>query len=149
MSPAREIHEPDGSNSLPGGLVLEVELNADTQRIESSLSFTCDPARVDELWAMAQQTLAELHPDAQWLRSERAEFQRQESKRREDPQTQFKRLILSDRRWHDPRYLQTQTQLPEALSLPALQQQAKQLFPRANQVQLRVLPSPAALEQAM
>ncbi|QOH72603.1 M16 family metallopeptidase [Pseudomonas juntendi] len=130
-------------------LRFESELNADTQRIESSLSFTCDPARVDELWAMAQQTLAELHPDAQWLRSERAEFQRQESKRREDPQTQFKRLILSDRRWHDPRYLQTQTQLPEALSLPALQQQAKQLFPRANQVQLRVLPSPAALEQAM
>ncbi|QHG68106.1 M16 family metallopeptidase [Pseudomonas putida] len=130
-------------------LRFESELNADTQRIESSLSFTCDPARVDELWALAQQTLAELHPDAQWLRNERAEFQRQESKRREDPQTQFKRLILSDRRWHDPRYLQTQAQLPEALNLPALQQQAKQLFPRANQVQLRVLPSPAALEQAL
>ncbi|MFJ4064097.1 insulinase family protein [Pseudomonas sp. NPDC089996] len=130
-------------------LRFDSELNADTQRIESSLSFTCDPARVDELWAMAQQTLAGLQPDAQWLRSERAEFQRQESKRRDDPQTQFKRLILSDRRWHDPRYLQTQAQLPDALNLPALQQQAKQLFPRANQVQLRLLPSAAALEQAL
>ncbi|WP_145183773.1 M16 family metallopeptidase [Pseudomonas sp. URMO17WK12:I11] len=130
-------------------LRFDSELNADTQRIESSLSFTCDPARVDELWAMAQKTLASLQPDAQWLVTERAEFLRQESKRRDDPQTQFKRLILSDRHWHDPRYLQTQAQLPEALTLPELQQQAKQLFPRANQVQLRLLPSPAALEQAL
>ncbi|MGE8059704.1 insulinase family protein [Pseudomonas sp. NPDC089547] len=130
-------------------LRFESELNADTQRIESSLNFTCDPARVDELWAMAQKTLANLQPDAQWLVSERAEFLRQESKRRDDPQTQFKRLILSDRRWHDPRYLQTQAQLPEALTLPEMQQQARQLFPRANQVQLRLLPSAAALEQAL
>ncbi|MFJ4455104.1 insulinase family protein [Pseudomonas sp. NPDC089392] len=130
-------------------LRFDSELNADSQRIESSLSFTCDPARVDELWAMAQKTLASLQPDAQWLATERAEFQRQESKRRDDPQTQFKRLILSDRRWHDPRYLQTQAQLPDALNLPALQQQAKQLFPQANQVQLRLLPSAVAQEQAL
>lgn len=130
-------------------LRFEAELNPDTQRIESSLSFTCDPARVDELWAMAQQTLAGLQPDAQWLAAARGEFQRQESKRRDDPQTQFKRLILSDRRWQDPRYLQTQAQLPEALTLPELQQQARQLFPRGNQVQLRLLPSAGALEQAL
>lgn len=130
-------------------LRFDSELNADTQRIESSLSFTCDPARVDELWAMAQQTLATLQPDAQWLATERAEFLRQESKRRDDPQTQFKRLILSDRRWHDPRYLQNQAQLAEALTLPELQRQAGKLFPRDNQVQLRLLPSAGALEQAL
>jgi len=130
-------------------LRFDSELNADTQRIESSLSFTCDPARVDELWAMAQKTLADLQPDARWLVTERAEFLRQEGKRRDDPQTQFKRLILSDRRWQDPRYLQSQAQLPEALTLPEMQQQARQLFPRANQVQLRLLPSAAAMEQAL
>lgn len=130
-------------------LRFDSELNADTQRVESSLSFTCDPARADELWAMAQNTLASLQPDAEWVVAERRELLRQESKRREDPQTQFKRLILSDRRWHDPRYLQTQAQLPEALTLPELQQQARQLFPRGNQVQLRLLPSAAALEQAL
>ncbi|MFJ4258970.1 insulinase family protein [Pseudomonas monteilii] len=130
-------------------LRFDSELNADTQRIESSLSFTCDPARVDELWAMAQKTLASLQPDADWAVAERRELLRQESKRRDDPQTQFKRLILSDRRWHDPRYLQTQAQLPEALTLPELQRQAQQLFPRANQVQLRLLPSASALEQAL
>ena len=37
-SPAPEIHEPDGSNSLPGGLVSEVELNADTQTIDFSIT---------------------------------------------------------------------------------------------------------------
>ncbi|NIF26309.1 insulinase family protein [Pantoea sp. Tr-811] len=130
-------------------LRFDTELNADTQRIESSLSFTCDPARVDELWAMAQKTLANLQPDAHWLVAERAEFLRQEGKRRDDPQTQFKRLVLSDRHWHDPRYLQTQALLPEALTLPELQQQALELFPRGNQVQLRLLPSPTALEQAL
>lgn len=130
-------------------LRFDSELNPDTQRVESSLSFTCDPARVDELWAMAQRTLAELEVEQGWVTAERSELLRQERKRRDDPPTQFKRLILSERHWHDPRYLQTQVQLPEALSLPELQQQAGQLFPHANQVQLRLLPTPAALEQAL
>ncbi|MGE7990063.1 insulinase family protein [Pseudomonas sp. NPDC089554] len=129
-------------------LRFDSELNPDTQRVESSLSFTCDPARVDELWAMAQHTLASLDVDQAWVDSERRELLRQESKRRDDPQTQFKRLILSDRRWQDPRYLQTQQHLPEALTLPELQQQARQLFPKANQVQLRLLPTTRAEEQA-
>lgn len=129
-------------------LRFDSELNPDTQRVESSLSFTCDPARVDELWAMAQRTLASLNVDEQWVQHERRELLRQEGKRREDPQTQFKRLVLSERRWQDPRYLHTQAQLPEALTLAELQQQARQLFPRANQVQLRLLPSASALEQA-
>ncbi|QXH51890.1 insulinase family protein [Pseudomonas fakonensis] len=129
-------------------LRFDSELNPDTQRVESSLSFTCDPARVDELWAMAQRTLASLNVDEQWVQHERRELLRQEAKRRDDAQTQFKRLVLSERRWQDPRYLHTQAQLPEALTLAELQQQARQLFPRANQVQLRLLPSASALEQA-
>ncbi|MDU9401412.1 insulinase family protein [Pseudomonas sp. zfem004] len=129
-------------------LSFDSELNPDTQRVESSLTFTCDPARVDELWTMAQRTLASLEVDEAWVVSERRELLRQESKRRDDAQTQFKRLVLSDRRWQDPRYLQTQAQLPEALTQAELQQQARQLFPRANQVQLRLLPSVAAQEQA-
>lgn len=129
-------------------LRFDSELNPDTQRVESSLSFTCDPARVDELWAMAQRTLADLSVDQQWVQAERRELLRQESKRAEDAQTQFKRLVLSDRRWRDPRYLKTQAQLPEALTLAELQHQARQLFPLGNQVQLRLLPSASAMEQS-
>lgn len=130
-------------------LRFDSELNPDTQRIESRLNFTCDPARVDELWLLAQKTLAELNVDGQWLTAAQGQLSRQEAQRRDDPQTQFKRLILSERHWQDPRYLSSQARLPEALTLPALQQQARQLFPAANQVQLRLLPSAAALEQAL
>ncbi|MBJ9974436.1 insulinase family protein [Pseudomonas sp. S75] len=130
-------------------LSFDAQLDPDSQRIESTLSFTCDPARVDELWALAQRTLAELSVDEAWLLSQRRELERQEARRRADPQTQFKRLILSERHWQDPRYLSEQATLPQALTLPAMQRLARQLFPAANQVQLRLLPSPAALEQAL
>ena len=58
-------------------LSFDAQLDPDSQRIESTLSFTCDPARVDELWALAQQTLAGLKVDEQWLLAERRELVRQ------------------------------------------------------------------------
>ncbi|MDR0277941.1 MAG: insulinase family protein [Paucimonas sp.] len=132
-------------------LKFESELNPETGRIESRLDFTCDPARVDELWALAQDTLARLPGavDAAWVKGEKAELVRQESKRRDDPQTLQRRLLLSERHWGDPRYLSSQAQLPEGLTLDALKTTAGKLFPRANQVQLRLLPTPAAREQAL
>lgn len=132
-------------------LKFDSELNADTQRIESSLTFTCDPQRVDELWAMAQDTLAQLGMavNAEWVNSERNELRRQEILRRDDAQTQWRRLLLSERHWRDPRYLSSQAQLPDALQLDALKATAGRLFPRANQVQLRLLPTPDAEAQAL
>lgn len=132
-------------------LSFDSELNRDTQRIESRLSFTCDPARVDELWALAQDTLAQL-PQAvsgRWVEQERAELARQEKRRRDDAQTQRRRLVLSDRQWHDPRYLSTQAALPDALRPAPLKALAAELFKRDNQVQLRLLPTPAATAQAL
>lgn len=132
-------------------LTFDSELNADTGRIESRLSFTCDPARVDELWALARDTLASL-PQAvsrEWVKGERAELVRQEAKRRDDPPTQLRRLLLSERHWGDPRYLSSQSQLPDGLRSDALKTLAARLFPNANQVQLRLLPTPAAKEQAL
>ncbi|MHA6198523.1 M16 family metallopeptidase [Pseudomonas wadenswilerensis] len=132
-------------------LKFESELNPDTGRIESRLDFTCDPARVDELWALAQDTLANLPGavDAAWVKGEKSELVRQERKRRDDPQTLQRRLLLSERHWGDPRYLSSQAQLPEGLTRDALKATAARLFPRANQVQLRLLPTPAAQEQAL
>ncbi|MEE1921801.1 insulinase family protein [Pseudomonas sp. 148P] len=132
-------------------LKFESELNPDTGRIESRLSFTCDPARVDELWALARDTLAGLPQavEGKWVESERVELLRQERKRRDDPQTQQRRLVLSERHWGDPRYLSQQARLPEGLTLEALKVTAGQLFPRANQVRQTLLPTPAAQEQAL
>ena len=123
-------------------LRFDSELNPDTQRIESQLSFTCDPQRADELWALAQQTLAQLgrSVDAKWVADERMELRRQERKRLLDPTTQWRRLLLSERQWQDPRYLSRQTRLPDGLRLELLKPLASQLFPANNQVLLRVLP---------
>ncbi|WP_455883858.1 insulinase family protein [Pseudomonas putida] len=127
-------------------LRFESALNPDTQRIESQLSFTCDPQRADELWALARQTLVQLERsvDAKWVAGERAELRRQEQKRLADPATQWRRLLLSERQWQDPRYLTRQAELPDGLRIEALKPLASQLFPAANQVLLRVLPKAQA-----
>ena len=128
-------------------LRFDSELNPDTQRIESQLSFTCDPQRAEELWALAQHTLAQLgrSVDAQWVAGERAELHRQEQKRRVDPAIQWRRLLLSERQWQDPRYLSRQTALPDGIRIEQLKPLASQLFPTNNQVLLRVLPKADAL----
>lgn len=124
-------------------LRFDSELNPDTQRIESQLSFTCDPQRADELWALAQQTLAQLDRsvDAKWVTEARNALRRQEKTRLTDPATQWRRLLLSERQWHDPRYLSRQARLSEGLRIEALKPLAGQLFPVDNQVLLRVLPA--------
>lgn len=129
-------------------LRFDSELNPDTQRI-SQLSFTCDPQRADELWALAQQTLAQLgrSVDAKWVADERMELRRQERKRLLDPTTQWRRLLLSERQWQDPRYLSRQTRLPDGLRLELLKPLASQLFPANNQVLRAFLPGWMPLEE--
>lgn len=123
-------------------LRFDSELNPQTQRIESQLSFTCDPQRADELWAMARQTLAQLDNavDAPWVANERNHLRREESKRRTDPAVQWRRLQLSERQWQDPRYLSSQANLVDGMRIDLLKPLATRLFPVENQVQLRVLP---------
>ncbi|MDE1169143.1 MAG: insulinase family protein [Pseudomonas sp.] len=126
----------------------DAELNPDTQRIESRLSFTSDPARVEELWQRAQATLARLpkrltEADVKRLR---AHLQQQENLRRQDPQTQLRRLMLSERQWGDPRYLSQQASLADALDLASLRALARQLALDANTVQLRLLPAPVTAQ---
>ncbi|MEG5263086.1 insulinase family protein [Pseudomonas sp. JDS28PS106] len=126
-------------------LVFDTTLDPHSERIESRLSFTSDPARIDELWHLAQTTLAGLPGaiDARDVAVARANLKQQERLRQADDQTQLRRLILSDRRWGDPRYLSRQQNLTEALTQPALQRLAGELFDAANRVTLRLLPATA------
>lgn len=129
-------------------LNFDAELNPETGRIESSLSFSTDPARVEELWQLAQATLATL-PSAvseAAIAGPRKTLQSQEALRLNDPQTQFRRLLLSERHWGDPRYLSEQQQLVDALQVPVLRRLAGKLFGPANVVQLRLLPAPQVSE---
>lgn len=125
------------------------ELNPDSQRIESRLSFTCDPARLDELEQLATLTLAQLprQLDRTQLERLRLQLEKKEQLRRTDPDTQLRRLMLSDRRWSDPRYLSEQQALGAALDLPRLQRLAQRLAAAHNSVHLRVLPAPATAVQ--
>lgn len=125
-------------------LNFDAELNPESGRIESRLSFSTDPARVEELWQLAQATLAAL-PSAvneAAIAGPRKTLQSQEALRLNDSQTQFRRLLLSERHWGDPRYLSEQQQLVGALQVPALRRMAGKLFGPANVVQLRLLPAP-------
>ncbi len=123
-------------------LRFDSELNPDTQRIESQLSFSCDPQRADELWSLAQDTLAQLSSaiNTAWVAKQRAELRSKEIKRRADPTTQWRRLLLSEQQWQDPRYLSSQTTLVDGLGIEQLKHFADKLFPPTNQVQLRLLP---------
>lgn len=125
-------------------LSFDSTLDPDSNRIESRLNFTSDPARVEELWQLAQTTLAKLPASItdKQAAAARSSLARQERLRRDDPQTQLRRLVLSDRRWGDPRYLDSQTNLPQALTAPALKRLAAELFDARNLVQLRLLPAP-------
>ena len=115
-----------------------------TQRIETSLNFSTDPARVEELWQLARTTLAGLSKtiSEKDIVAARKNLIHQEKLRRDDPQTQMRRLILSDRYWGDPRYLSQQQQLLDALTVPALKRLAGELFGQQNLVQFRLLPAP-------
>ncbi|MEX5574793.1 insulinase family protein [Pseudomonas lijiangensis] len=119
-------------------------LNQQTQRIETSLNFSTDPARVEELWQLARTTLAGLPKtiSEKDIVAARKNLIHQEKLRRDDPQTQMRRLILSDRYWGDPRYLSQQQQLLDALTVPALKRLAGELFDQQNLVQFRLLPAP-------
>ena len=54
--------------------------------------------------------------------------------------TQLRRLMLSDQRWGDPRYLSSQQDLPDALQVDALRELAGHLLPADNRVRLDVMP---------
>ncbi|CAM3238268.1 peptidase M16 [Pseudomonas floridensis] len=132
-------------------LSFDSTLSQQHQRIESRLSFSSDPARVEELWQLARKTLATLpaHVSEKDAAAARRHLEQQERLRRDDPQTQLRRLILSERHWGDPRYLTEQARLPDALTVTALKRLAGELFNATNQVQLRLLPAPKTATEAL
>ncbi len=125
-------------------LTFDSELNPQTGRLETRLLFSCDPQRLDELWQQADAVLRELpkHIDEQRVAQLRHDLRRDEQLRLADNATQLHRLILSDKRWGDPRYLSSQQKLADALQPEALRKLAGQLLPASNRVRLDVLPRP-------
>ncbi|GAB7531538.1 insulinase family protein [Pseudomonas sp. 3A(2025)] len=123
-------------------LTFETTLDPRSQRIDSKLQFYTDPARANELWALARTTLARLPQtlDEAAVIKARKQLLQQERLNRDNAQTQLRRLILSDQRWGDPRYLSQQVQLPEAISYSELKRLAGALFNERNLVLQRLNP---------
>lgn len=123
-------------------LSFDSELNPETGRLESRLAFSCDPRRLDELWQQAEAVLRDLPTqiDPARITRMRNEFAKQEQARQQDNPTQLHRLVLSDRQWGDPRYLERQAQLAEALQPDAMKALARELLSADNRVRLDVLP---------
>lgn len=124
-------------------LTFETTLDPRSQRIDSKLQFYTDPARADELWTLARTTLARLPQtvDQAAVIKARKQLLQQERLNRDNPQTQLRRLMLSDQRWGDPRYLSQQVQLPEAISYNELKRLAGLLFNERNLVLQRLNPA--------
>lgn len=121
---------------------LNSHLNDQNQRIETEISYTAAPERVDALWQKTQQTLLQLPEliSEKDIVEQRQTFERNEKSRVDDIYTLQKRLILSYQHYGDARYLKSIKNLSAAITLPQIQDMAKNLINPDNQVLYITLP---------
>ena len=121
---------------------LNSTLNDQTQRIETEISYTAAPERIDELWQKTQQTLRELpqYITDEDIQEQLKAFERNESSRTADIHTLQKRLMLSYQHYGDARYLTKVDQLSKAITLPEIRNMAGKLMSLDNQVLYITLP---------
>ncbi|TBU96024.1 insulinase family protein [Stutzerimonas kirkiae] len=125
-------------------LVFDSSLNQDSNRVESRLTFSSAPARVEELWRLALKTLRDLPRQLSPEESRQAlqALANSEQERLTDPGTQLQRLVLGYRAWGTPDYLSRQAQLVTAIDHRRLQRLAGRLFDERNSTRLLLLPGP-------
>lgn len=121
---------------------LNSALNDHNQRIETEISYTAAPERVNALWEKTQQTLLQLPQliTEQDIAEQRQTFERSEKSRVDDISTLQKRLMLSYQHYGDARYLSSVENLSAAITLPQIQEMAKKLINPDNQVLYITLP---------
>lgn len=123
-------------------LSFELTLDPHTNRLNSELHYTADPARIKDLWARTRQVLAALpnHLDPQVLQQELRRMQQQEQARQGDPDTRFQRLQLSLQVWGDARYIEQSKALGSALTADKLEPLIKALDLNRDQCSVLLLP---------
>lgn len=109
----------------------EMSLNKDNQ-VESTLSFTTDPLRVDELIAAATEVLNHLDRQIEQENIEliKDDIEFAEQVRLQTPNTWLRRLQLSFERYQSPEYLTRMLSLDENISKASLTQWADKIFPQ-------------------
>lgn len=123
-------------------LNFEMTLDPHTNRLNSELHYTADPARIKALWARTREVLASLpaHLDPQVLQQELRRMQQQEQARQGDPDTRFQRLQLSLQVWDDARYIEQSKALGSALAADKLEPLIKALDLNRDQCSVMLLP---------
>lgn len=115
-------------------LRFESTFNPDHQRIESQLSFSTSPEKSEEMVKLAESVLKNVarqitHEEVQLAK---AQFLQGEKERLKSPYAWLNRLILSDKQYHSPRYLNEVEQLAEAINFENIQQMAAKLYNENN-----------------
>lgn len=105
-------------------------LNPDTNQVESHLKFTTSPNKSAELIETAKQVLQTLPQNISErdVANMKAQFAKQETSRLESADTWLNRLMLSDKHYHDPRYLSDMQTMVETITTDQVRQMAAKLY---------------------
>ncbi len=123
-------------------LRFESQLNPQTARIESELSFTASPEKVKELVERAKTVLKNLGDSIteEDIKLARTQFKQAEQARLKESHVWLSRLILSEEQFGNPSYLKDMNYLGENISLENIKQIAKALYNEENQRIFTVMP---------
>lgn len=115
-------------------LRFDSQLNRDTARIESELSFVANPTLTDKLIALSEEVLANLadHIEPADIQAAKSQFALAEKSRLALPQTWLQRLIISFEQYGNPDYLGEMQQLGEGINLTNAKAIAAKLYSREN-----------------
>lgn len=122
----------------------EMSLNPDLGQVESQLSFISSPDRAEELASAAKRVLSDLTSaiEAANLDQIKADIEFAEQGRLTSSSTWLRRLMLSYRKYSDPRYLNTMQNMQALVTRENLLDLSKQVLPMKNQVQVTTLYRP-------
>ena len=122
---------------------LNYKLSLDPQnRLQSELSFTSAPERLDALWSAALRVLERLPSqlDTAMLNEEIARLRSSEAQRTSDAGTRFARLQLSYTQYGDARYLEDSKQLLAGLNADSVRALAQEFHLARDLAVVKVVP---------
>ncbi|MDO4431257.1 MAG: insulinase family protein [Lonepinella koalarum] len=116
-------------------LRFESTLNPETERIESELTFSANPAKVDELIELAKNVLRTLPENIKEedIRLAKNQFIKIEKARLVEPETWLRRLILSEEQLGNPQYLTEMQQLSQEIDFEQMKSIAAKIYNKDNQ----------------
>ncbi|BFU59356.1 MULTISPECIES: M16 family metallopeptidase [Rodentibacter] len=110
-------------------------LQAETNRIQTTLTFSSNPEITDKLVKIAKQVLIDLPNSitAEEFKTAKSYFYQTEESRQQSPEAWLERLIYSENRFHTPQYLTEIKPLVESITLDEVKLAAKYLYNPENQ----------------